>query len=407
MPSILKEAERCLKCKVPMCQKGCPISTDIPTVTSLVQEGKIDEAAELLFSNNPLSMICSLVCNHEKQCEGNCVLSRKGNGIKFSTIENYVSDSYFERLDINREENNRKRVAVISSGPAGITVSFVLAKLGYQVTIYEAKEKIGGMLRYGIPEFRLSRTIMDRYHKKLSEYGVQIRPNIIMGETLTIDDLFKDGYVSVFAGTGVLKPNKLGIPGESYGHVHYAIDYLANPEVFELGENVAVIGVGNAAMDVARTALRRGSKNVTLYARRDVSTANSDEIMYTKLDGAKFSFLKKPIRVLEKSLAIGDVELDENGRPGEPINEYEVPADSVVIAISQGPRSRLVSTTEGLESNDWGLLKVDENGVTSHPGVFAAGDVVLGAKTVVAAVNQAKQVAMTMHEYMQNLSDDV
>ena len=403
MPSLLKEAKRCLKCKRPMCQKGCPIHTDIPAITQLVEDGKIDEAAEILFENNPLSMICSLVCNHEKQCEGHCILSKKDNGIKFSTIENYISDSYFERLKVSTEKTNHKKVAIIGSGPAGITVSFILAKLGYKVTIFEAKEKIGGMLRYGIPEFRLSRSVMDRYHKKLKEYGVQIRPNVMIGETLTIQDLFNDGYVSVFAGTGVLKPNKLGVPGESFAHVHYAIAYLANPEVFELGENVAVIGVGNAAMDVARTALRYGSKNITLYARRDVSTANSDEIMYTKLDGAKFSFLKKPIKILEKELIVGDVELDENGRPGRVTGQHTVPADSVIIAISQGPRNRLITTTEGLESNEWGLLKVDENGTTSYPGVFAAGDVVLGAKTVVAAVNQAKQVAQTMHEYMQSL----
>jgi len=392
MINILQETERCLQCKVALCQKGCPIHTPIPQVIQLLKTNALDAAGELLFNNNPLSIVCSLVCNHENQCEGNCVLNHKESPIQFSDIENYISDTYFDKMVFPINETNNKKVAIIGSGPAGITISMILAKLGYQVTIFESRSELGGVLRYGIPEFRLPKSILNRYHKKLLEMGVKIRLNITIGGTLKIDDLFRDGYLSIFAGTGTWRANSLGIEGESFGHVHYAIDYLASPESFHLGDHVAIIGVGNAAMDVARTALRNGAKNVTLYARSNHVSANTIEYQKAKLDGANFEFNMSPSKITDTGVLF----LQEN-------NEIHVPADSVIISISQGPKDKLTTTTTGLNASDQGLLITDAIGNTSRQGIFAAGDVVHGAKSVVEAVNQAKLVAQSMDEYMSNL----
>lgn len=254
---VVNEARRCLHCKKPMCREGCPISTNIPEAIELFRTGHKEEAGEMLYENNPLSVICSLVCDHEKQCEGHCVLGRKGAPVHFSSIENYISDAYLDHLEPEMEPKKGQRVAIIGSGPAGITISVLLARRGYDVTIFESREKIGGVLRYGIPEFRLPKSILDRYQKQLIKLGIKIRPNTAIGRTLTVDDLQRDGYEAIFIGTGVWKPKAMGIPGESLGHVNYAIDYLVDPDVYDLGDNLVVIGAGNSAMDVARTALRK------------------------------------------------------------------------------------------------------------------------------------------------------
>ncbi|MDO4198449.1 MAG: NAD(P)-dependent oxidoreductase [Erysipelotrichaceae bacterium] len=395
MEHIQNDAKRCLKCKNARCQNGCPIHTPIPEINKLIESEQYEDAAYMLFNNNPMSMVCSLICNHEKQCRGNCVLGIKGSPVDFPAIEHYVSNSFFERIKIEKEPDNGKKVAIIGAGPSGISIAILLTKKGYQVTIFEGKDKIGGVLQYGIPDFRLPKSILERYRKKLIDIGVQIRPNVTIGETLTIDDLLNDGYKSVFVGTGVWKPNKLGIKGESLGHVHYAIDYLANPEVFNLGRKVSVIGMGNSAMDVARTALRYGAEEVYMFARGDKSKANTDEIMAAKMDGAKLVFYHSPKEITEKGILF-DV---TDGSGTEDFHE----CDSVIISVSQGPRNRLVTTTEGLDPNEKGLLVTEENGATSRAGVFAAGDVVMGAKTAVDAVNNAKIVAKAMHEYMMNL----
>lgn len=397
---IVDEAKRCLKCKNAMCQKGCPLNTPIPTINKYFLSGDLDLAGEMLFENNPLSMVCSLVCNHAAQCKGNCILNKKDSSIDFSSIENYISNLYFDKMKVGIQPCNGKKVAIIGSGPAGITIAFILAKLGYKITIFEQKDKIGGVLQFGIPNFRLPKSILERYHKKLIEIGVQIRLNITIGETLHIKELFNDGYVSVFAGTGVWKAKKLGIPGESLGHVHYAINYLANPDAFNLGQNVVIIGMGNAAIDVARTAIRNGSKNVTLYARHGKAAASQEEVAYAKLDGVKFQFYKKPLAIIDDGIMISNLSEDEEGNLIEDGKSYFVNASSVIISISQGPMDKLVLTTSGLESNETGLLKTTLSGSTTYPGIFAAGDVVHGAKTVVEAVKEAKIVAMAMHKYM-------
>ena len=399
---IIDEANRCLNCKKPMCQKGCPVHTPIPHIIQMFKENQVMEAGKELFENNPMSGICSIVCNHEQQCAGNCVLGRKGTPVHFSSIENYISDTYLDRMEIPKVQKKGKKVAVIGAGPAGITAAVILAKAGYDMTIFEWKDKIGGIMQYGIPEFRLPKSILDRYQKRLLEMGIKIRPNTTIGAVLKIDDLLRDGYASIFVGTGVWKARNLRIHGECLGNVQFGIDYLANPSGYQLGENVAVIGMGNAAMDVARTALRNGARHVTLYARGTRAAASSHEISYAQLDGAEFVFGKEIRRITEKGPVFSNSILDENGKAiGFEEEEEQVEADSTIISISQGPRRKLIRTTVGLEGSDRGLLIVDENGMTTKPGVFAAGDVTTGSKTVVHAVEGAKIAAMGMIRYME------
>jgi glutamate synthase (NADPH/NADH) small chain len=393
---VIDEANRCLQCTNPRCREnGCPIHTDIPKMIRLFKENRMMEAAEMLFENNPLSMICSLVCNHGNQCEGNCVRGIKGEPVHISSIENYISDSCFERLDLKPAPSNGMKAAVIGAGPAGITIAIILALKGYSITVFETHDKIGGILRYGIPEFRLPKSILDRYYKKMRELGIKFRPNFSIGGSTGIKDLLNDGYKSVFIGTGAWRPRKLGVPGETFGNVFYAINYLNNPDVYELGDKVAIIGAGNAAMDVARTAIRHGSKDVVVYVRGDEVSASPEEFEYAKVDGVKFEYRKSIVRIEDDGPVFKD---DEN-------EELLVPADSVIIAISQVPQDRIVTREKDLKLNEKGNLATDSNGETSLPGVFASGDVVTGAKTVVAAVAVSKQIAEDMDRYMKSKKD--
>lgn len=399
---IIDEANRCLNCKKPMCQQGCPIHTPIPHIIQMFKENKLMEAGEELFQNNPMSVICATVCNHEEQCAGHCVLGKKGNPVHFSSIENYISDMYLDRMKIEKAETKSQKVAVIGAGPAGMTVAILLAQQGYKVTVFEWKDKIGGIMQYGIPEFRLPKTVLDRYKKRMEELGIQIRPNTTIGAVLKIEDLLRDGYASVFIGTGTWKPRNLGIRGECLGNVHFGIDYLANVHAYNLGEKVAVIGMGNAAMDVARTALRNGAQKVSLYARGRHITASSHEVSYAKLDGAEFVFGMEIDSINEKGPVFKKSILDEEGKAvGYEEELIQVEADSTIISISQGPRKKLIRTTLGLEGSEWGLLVVDENYMTTRAGVFAAGDVITGSKTVVDAVEGAKKAAEAMMMYME------
>ena len=303
---VLEEARKCLGCKKPRCTAACPVSTEIPEVIRLLLSGDIDSAGEKLFNNNPLSVICSLVCPHEKQCEGNCVLNAKNNPVHFGDVENYISDFYIHKAFTKSKIDKEKRVAIIGSGPAGITISILLAQKGYNVTIFEAHDKIGGVLRYGIPEFRLSRDILDNIKEKLVEMGVKIRPNTMIGPYITIDDLFRDGYKAIFIGTGVWNPRTLNVKGETLGHVHYGIDYLKNPDVYDLGDRVTIIGAGNAAMDVARTAIRKGAKEVYVMYRKGEIDAPAEklEVEYAKLDGVKFLYYKNPLEILDEGIIL-------------------------------------------------------------------------------------------------------
>ena len=224
---VISEAARCLNCKKPFCQEGCPIRTPIPTVIQLLNDNKLNEAGQMLFDNNPLSLVCSLICNHANQCEGHCIQGRKNSAVHISDIEHYISDTYFDKMKIECAPWNGKMVAIIGSGPAGIAVAIIMTKKGYKVTIFESKDKIGGVMQYGIPEFRLPKSVLERYKKKLIEIGVSIRPNTTIGGALEIHNLLEDGYSAVFIGTGVWRPKTLGVKGESLGNVHFGIDYLA------------------------------------------------------------------------------------------------------------------------------------------------------------------------------------
>ena len=404
---VMDEANRCLQCKVPQCQKGCPISTNIPLAIKLLKENKLDEAGKMLFENNPLTTVCSLVCNHENQCEGHCVLGRKGAPVHFSTIENYISTTYANKMTEGPKPSNGMRVAIIGSGPAGITIAIILARYGYQVTIFEGKDKIGGVLRYGIPEFRLPKSVLDDIeYRQLELKGIKVRPNTLIGSAITIEDLFRDGYKSIFVGTGVWNPNTLHIKGETFGNVHFGINYLNNPDSYKLGERVIVIGAGNAAMDVARTAIRKGVRRLTCFSITKEVAASQYEFSYATLEGVEFEYNKRPVEIKDNGVIFRDVIENEDGSFTDVDGSdtlYE--SDSVIISISQGPMTRLVNSTKGLNANKRGLLEADETGHTSRPGIFASGDVVNGARTVVEAVAHSKIVAESMHEYMQSLKD--
>ncbi|WP_133015711.1 NAD(P)-dependent oxidoreductase [Clostridium cuniculi] len=406
MKELLLEADRCLLCKNARCKANCPISTEIPEVVKLFKEGKIMEAGEILFNNNPLSAACAIVCPHEDQCKGNCIRGIKSEPVSFCEIEEYISREYLYKMKFDKVESRNERIAIIGAGPAGITLSIILARKGFKVTLFEAHEKIGGVLRYGIPEYRLKNSMIDRYEEILIELGVKIRPNTLIGPVITLDKLFFDGYKAVFIGTGVWNPKTLNIKGESLGNVHYAIDYLKSPQVYSLGKRVAVIGAGNVAMDAARVAKRSGAEEVYVLYRKGFEnmTCTRAELEEAKEDGIKFELFKAPLELTEDGVKYIETrnEVDESGR----VNTVNIEGtegmfncDSTIIAVSQSPRKNIVANTVGLETNKWGLLLTDEKGHTTREGVFASGDVVTGANTVVHAVAYAKVVADEIERY--------
>jgi len=405
---VMDEANHCLGCKNPQCQKGCPIHTNIPEVIRLLKSGDLDKAGWMLFENNPLTTMCSLVCNHENQCEGHCIRGLKGDPVHFSVIENYISTTYANSMVNGPAKSNGKRVAIIGAGPAGLTIAVILARYGYDVTIFESHDKIGGVMRYGIPEFRLPKSVLDDFeYRHLKLKGIKVRPNTAIGKSLNIDDLLRDGYKAIFVGTGVWVPNALHIKGESLGNVHYAIDYLSNPDVYSLGDELIIIGTGNAAMDVARTARRHGVKKVTCFGLRKKIAASDYESSYAQLEGVRIVTGKKPIEILDDGVIFQDLEEDEERNVTEvPGSEKKYSSSSVIVSISQGAAHAIIDSTTGLEVNERGLFITDENGMTTRPGIFASGDVVRGAKTVVEAAAYSKQVAEAMHKYMQTLPSD-
>ena len=403
---LIAEANRCLKCKVARCKKACPISTDIPTIMNLFLEGNEAEAGKLMFENNPLSAICSVVCPHENNCFGNCVLGIKSTPIPFYKIEQYVSGEYINNCEINRTENNGMRIAIIGAGPAGISMSIFMAQKGFKVTLMEAEDQIGGVLRYGIPDFRLPREKVDAYRDVLRKLGVAVKPNCHIGSNhLLLEDMFIDGYDAIFLAVGTAKPNRLGLLGETLGHVHFAIDFLKSPKSYDLGKTVAVIGAGNVAMDVARTAIRQPGveKVILLNNRREEDvTATKVEYAETLADGVECKHLISVLRITDEGLIAVDVDAvpTENGIMYEEnmLSRHNIQADTVVLAIGQGPASTLSEKAE-IATTLRGLFVVDENGMTNIPGVFAAGDVVSGPKTVVEAVAHTKKVAEQMIKY--------
>ena len=409
MKELRLEADRCLLCKNARCKANCPISTEIPEVIRLFKEGKLEEAGEILFENNPLSAVCAIVCPHEDQCKGNCIRGIKGEPIPFCEMEEFISLKYLKNVKLEKVGNRDERIAIIGAGPAGITLSIILARKGFKVTLFDAHEKIGGVLRYGIPEYRLHNSIIDRYEEILIELGVKIRPNTLIGPVLTLDKLFFDGYKAVFIGTGVWNPKTLNIKGESLGNVHYAIDYLKSPNVYNLGKKVAVIGAGNVAMDAARVAKRNGAEEVYILYRKGFENmpCTRAELEEAKEDDINFELFKAPIELTEQGVKYIETknEVSEDGKVSTITiegTEGMFECDSVIIAVSQSPRKNIVANTTGLDTNKWGLLLTDDKGHTTRNGVFASGDVVTGANTVVHAVSYAKIVAESIEEYCNN-----
>jgi len=390
-----------LDCKKPKCQKGCPVNTPIAEMIRLFLAGDIKIAGEKIFENNPLSIICSLVCPHEKHCEGHCVLNKKYTPVNVGGIENYISTYYMNYKEFEKPKSNGHNIAIIGSGPAGISLAMILALKGYEITMYEGHDKIGGVLRYGIPDFRLDKSILDELLLKLKKIGVKIRPNTLIGKNITIDELFRDGYKAVFIGTGVWTPKKLGLKGETLGNVHFAIDYLKSPKAYNLGKKVVIVGAGNVAMDVARTAIRNGSREVSIMYRKGFEQMSAEklEVEYAKIDGVKFNLYKLPLEFTPKGIKY--LSTDEENPNIEGFEE----ADSILVSISQQPRDLIVSNTKGINVGEDGLVVTNENGETTREGVFASGDVVTGARTVVEAVALSKRVAISIEKYIANLKE--
>lgn len=399
MQHIINSAQTCLDCKKPKCQKGCPVNTPIAEMIRLFLNGEIKTAGEKVFNNNPLSIVCSLVCPHEKHCEGHCVLNKKHTPVNVGGIENYISTYYMNYREFEKPEQNGRSIAIIGSGPAGISLAMMMALKGYDVTMYEGNDKIGGVLRYGIPDFRLDKTIIDRIEENLLKIGVKIRKNIMIGKNITLDDMFRDGFDSVFIGTGVWRPKKLGIKGESLGNVHFAIDYLKTPKAYNLGRKVVVVGAGNVAMDVARTAIRNGAHDVSILYRKGEESMPAEriEIEHAKIDGVKFNLYKSPLEFTSTGIKYETTHPDE-----ENVKGFEE-ADTILVAISQTARDLIVKNNAGLLLGENGLLQSDEDGRTTREGVFASGDVVTGARTVVEAVAFSKRVAVAIEEYIDTL----
>ena len=406
----LHQAENCLLCKKPRCQKNCPINTPIPQIIQLYKNGEIEKAGEILFNNNPLSAICAIVCPHENQCRGNCIRGIKKEPVYFHYIEEEISKKYLQNAKFTKPKSNGIKVAIIGSGPAGLTVAFELAKKGYDITIFEKNEKVGGVLTYGIPKFRLPSELIDLLVQRLLDLGVKIKINSIVGPVITLNKLFNDGYKSIFIGTGVWNPKRLDIKGETLGHSHYAIDYLKSPQYYSLGKKVAIIGAGNVAMDAARTAKKHGSEEVHVIYRRDFEdmTATKHEINKAQQEGILFITFEAPVEIVDEGIILAGTEKIEIGGKTTlaiiPNSEYLFECDSILIAVSQVPQNTIVINNKGVDITKRGHIETDEKGLTTREGVFACGDVVLGASTVIQAVKAAKIVSNSMDEYLQNLS---
>lgn len=402
--NLMNEANRCLNCKKPLCKIHCPISTDIPAVINLYKENKIFEAGKMLFNNNPLSLFCSIICPHEEQCKGHCIKGFKETPVEFPLIEKEVSTEFLSSLPLDKIDSNDINVAIIGGGPAGITAAIFLAKNGFKVTIFEAFPKLGGVLRYGIPEFRLPRSYMDTFEKYLLDLGVNIKSNTLFGQVQNIQDLKNDGYKYVIVTTGVWNPRPMGIPGETKGNVHYAINYLISPESYNLGEKVLVIGGGNVAMDAARVAKKFGSDVTVMYRRGESDMpATKVEISETKEERVNFNFYYSPKEILDKYMTFTRTEsfTDDTGKrklielENSDINfEY----DSIIVAVSQSPKKNIISSESRISVEKWGTIIVDDKFETTLENVYSCGDVVTGPKTVVAAVNDSKKLVNSILE---------
>ena len=422
----MEEAKRCLNCKKTPCMSGCPVNVPIPEFIGKVAEGDFEAAYQVITRENALPAICGRVCPQEKQCEGNCVRGVKGEPVGIGRLERFVADYHManKKKVENNIEKNGKKVAVVGSGPAGITCAGELAKKGYEVTVFEALHKAGGVLSYGIPEFRLPKDLVAKEIDNVKELGVKIETNVVVGRSITVDELLQDGYDAVFIGSGAGLPRFLRIPGENLLGVYSANEFLTRvnlmkgykfPEVptpVKVGKNVAVVGAGNVAMDAARTAKRLGAENVYIVYRRgeDELPARKEEIHHAKEEGVIFRLLNNPSAIIGKDGWVTGIEVvkqelgepDASGRrspvPVEGSN-YVIDVETVIIAIGQSPNPLIQQTTEGLETQKWGGIIVQEDTMeTSKEYVYAGGDTVSGAATVILAMGAGKKAAAAIHE---------
>jgi len=423
----LAEASRCLACKDPKCVEGCPVNVDIPVFIKLICEEDFEGAIERIKGTNALPAICGRVCPQETQCEALCVLGKKGQPVAIGRLERFCAD-YERQKGVKVPEipkSTGKKVVVVGSGPAGLTAAADLAKLGHKVTIFESLHKAGGVLSYGIPEFRLPKEIVRQEVEYIKNLGVEFRPNYIIGRIKTLDELC-DEFDAVFLGTGAGLPNFMGIPGENFSGVYSANEFLTRVNLMKAydpaydtrirrGKHVVVVGGGNVAMDSARSALRLGADEVSIVYRRgeDEMPARKEEIEHAKEEGIIFRFLTNPVRILgDEKFNVTAVECikmelgepDKSGRRSPvPVegSEFATPADVVVIAIGTSPNPIIFKGSEGLEQNKKGTVVADEEtGATSKCGVFAGGDVVTGAATVISAMGAGKKAAKAIDEYL-------
>ena len=422
----MEEAKRCLNCKKTPCMSGCPVNVPIPEFIGKVAEGDFEAAYQVITRENALPAICGRVCPQEKQCEGQCVRGVKGEPVGIGRLERFVADYHManKKKVENNIEKNGKKVAVVGSGPAGITCAGELAKKCYEFTVFEALHKAGGVLSYGIPEFRLPKDLVAKEIDNVKELGVKIETNVVVGRSITVDELLQDGYDAVFIGSGAGLPRFLRIPGENLLGVYSANEFLTRvnlmkgykfPEVptpVKVGKNVAVVGAGNVAMDAARTAKRLGAENVYIVYRRgeDELPARKEEIHHAKEEGVIFRLLNNPSAIIGKDGWVTGIEVvkqelgepDASGRrspvPVEGSN-YVIDVDTVIIAIGQSPNPLIQQTTEGLETQKWGGIIVQEDTMeTSKEYVYAGGDTVSGAATVILAMGAGKKAAAAIHE---------
>jgi glutamate synthase (NADPH/NADH) small chain len=423
----LLEASRCLNCKKEYCREGCPVEIDIPAFIKRIKEQDYLGAARTIKEKSSLPAICGRVCPQESQCEKYCVRGQKGEPVAIGRLERFVADYELAHGSsaagsLEKPVSNGHRVAVVGSGPAGLTVAGDLARKGYAVTIFEALHVAGGVLMYGIPEFRLPKTIVQREIEGIRQLGVDIQTNVVVGRTITVEQLLSEGYEAVFVGTGAGLPYFMGIPGENLNGVYSANEFLTRVNLMKgylfpqyltpvkVGRRVAVLGAGNVAMDAARTALRLGAEEVYIVYRRSEAEmpARHEEIECAKEEGVQFRLLTNPVAIngdqegWVKKLVCLRYELgepDESGRRSPiaiPGSEHSLEVETVVVAIGQGPNPLVASTTEGLAVNKRGNIVADENGQTSRPRVFAGGDIVTGAATVILAMGAGKKAAVAI-----------
>ena len=430
----IDEAQRCLNCPKPRCVEGCPVNVEIPKFIKAVSEENFAEAIKILKRKNSLSAVCGRVCPQENQCESKCVLGIKGEPVAIGRLERFVADYAREhgldKAEVSEIVAKGKKVAIVGSGPSGLTAAGDLAKLGYDVTIYEAFHVAGGVLMYGIPQFRLPKEIVQHEIKALKDLGVKIVVNAVIGRTFTIKELMEEeGFDAVYVGTGAGLPYFMDIDGENLNGVYSANEFLTRVNLMKAyqfpnvatpvycGKKAAIVGAGNVAMDAARTAKRLGAEHVYIVYRRgeDEMPARKEEIHHAKEEGIELRLLNNPVRILgdDKGWVNGlecvKMELGEPDASGRrsPVevkgSEYVLDVDMVVMAIGQGPNPLIKQTTPELEVNKRGNIVANEVGATSIPGVFAGGDIVTGAATVISAMGAGKRAAAAIDEYLNNL----